>query len=174
MRNLTFARSFVLPALAIAMFAGESLWATTDEAVGFSSEGGSSSESYLGVDTRAITLARLAPPRRKGEKGVEVTMVDQDAPAGKAGLKEHDVILSVNGTAVESVEQLRRMIHEIPAGRQISIGVSRGGQPLTLKAQLAARKKGFAMAWPQGNNFSVNVPPIPPGPPVPAMPEMDW
>jgi serine protease Do len=178
MRNVTFLRSFILPALALAMFAGEfsslSLWATTDEAVGFSSEGGSSSESYLGVDTRDITPDRLATLQLKEEKGVEVTMVDQDAPAGKAGLKEHDVILSVNGTAVESVEQLRRMIHEIPAGRQISIGVSRGGQPLTFKAQLAARKRGFAMAWPPGNNFSVNVPPIPPVPPMPAMPEMDW
>ena len=94
MRNLTFARSFVLPALALAMFASEfaslSLWATTDEAVGFSSEGGSSSESYLGVDTRDITPDRLATLQLKEEKGVEVTMVDQDAPAGKAGLKEHE------------------------------------------------------------------------------------
>ena len=98
------------------------------EAFGFSSEGGGSPESYLGVDTRDITPDRLAALPLKEEKGVEVTMVDQDAPAGKAGLKEHDVILSVNGTAIESVEQLRRVIHEIPAGRLISIGVSRGGQ----------------------------------------------
>src|SRR6202795_4273507 len=137
MRNLTFARSFVLPALAIAMFAGESLWATTDEAVGFSSEGGSSSESYLGVDTRDITPDRLATLQLKEEKGVEVTMVDQDAPAGKAGLKEHDVILSVNGASVESGAQLRRMIRETPAGRVVTLGVSRDGQPLTLKVQLA-------------------------------------
>jgi len=67
-------------------------------------------------------------------------MVDQDAPAGKAGLKEHDVILSVNGSAVQSVEQLRRMIREIPAGRAVTLGISRGGQPLTLKAQLTDRK----------------------------------
>lgn len=176
MRNLTFVRSFILPALAIAMLAGEfPALSATDEAVGFASEGGgSSSESYLGVDTRDITPDRLTALQLKEEKGVEVTMVDQDAPAGKAGLKEHDVILSVNGTDVESVEQLRRLIHEIPAGRVISIGVSRGGQPLSVKAQLAARKRGFAMAWPPGNNFSVNVPPIPPIPPVPAMPEMDW
>ena len=52
-------------------------------------------------------------------------MVDQDAPAGKAGLREHDVILNLNGSQVESVEQLRRMIHEIPPGRLVSLGISR-------------------------------------------------
>lgn len=99
--------------------------------------------SYLGVDTRDVTPDRLSALHLKEEHGVEVTMVDQDAPAGKAGVKEHDVILSVNNQAVESVEQLRRMIHEIPAGRTIDIGISRDGQPSTLKAQLVERNKTF-------------------------------
>ena len=51
-------------------------------------------------------------------------MVDQDAPAGKAGLKEHDVILTINGNQVESVEELRRMIHEIPPGRVVTLGIA--------------------------------------------------
>jgi serine protease Do len=86
------------------------------EAFGYSSEdfGGG---SYLGVDTRDVTSDRLADLKLKEEHGVEVTLVDQDAPAGKAGVKEHDVILSLNGNQVESVEQLRRMIREIPPGR---------------------------------------------------------
>jgi len=71
---------------------------------------------------------------------VEVTLVDQDAPAGKAGLKEHDVILTLNGTQVESVEELRRIIREIPPGRLVTLGISRDGQPLTIKAQLEDRK----------------------------------
>ena len=61
---------------------------------------------------------------------MEVTLVDQDAPAGKAGIKEHDVILTVNGSGVESVEQLRRMIHEIPPGRVVTLGISRDGQSM--------------------------------------------
>ena len=39
--------------------------------------------SYLGVDTRDITTDRLGDLHVKDESGVEVTMVDQDAPAGQ-------------------------------------------------------------------------------------------
>ena len=58
--------------------------------------------AYLGVDISDITTERLSALKLKEEKGVEVTMVDQDAPAGKAGIKEHDVILTMNGTSIES------------------------------------------------------------------------
>ena len=87
----------------------------------------------------------------KEEHGVEVTLVDQDAPAGKAGLKEHDVILSLNGSQVESVEQLRRMIHEIPPGRFVTLGIIRDGQSMTLKAQLADRKRTLRSAHAHGS-----------------------
>src|SRR5437763_7984503 len=97
--------------------------------------------SYLGVDTQDVSADRISQLHLKEERGVEVTTVDQDAPAGKAGIKEHDVILNLNGTAVESVEQLRRMIREVPPGRVVTLGSSRNGQPPTLKARLAARKQ---------------------------------
>ena len=99
--------------------------------------------SYLGVDIADITSDRLGSLKLKEEKGVEVTMVDQDAPAGKAGIKEHDVILSMNGTTVESKTQLQRMIHETPPGRLVTLGLSRDGQPMTIKVQLADRRSEF-------------------------------
>src|SRR2546428_11080948 len=73
--------------------------------------------SYLGVDTRDVTSDRLTALKLKEEHGVEITLVDQDAPAGKAVLHEHNVILTFNGTAIESVEQFRRVIHETPPAR---------------------------------------------------------
>jgi len=119
--------------------------------------------SYLGIDSRDVTADRLAALQLKEETGVEVTMVDQDAPAGKAGLKEHDVILSVNGTPVESVVQLRRIIREIPPGRVISISVSRNGQAVVLKAQLASRQNSFPSSLaPKDFHFE-----------MPAMPNLD-
>jgi serine protease Do len=126
----------------------------------FSSEDGGTS-SYLGVDISDVTTERLSDLKLKEEKGVEVTMVDQDAPAGKAGIKEHDVILSLNGETIESKAQLQRMIHETPAGRIIALGLSRDGQPLTIKVQLADKHKEFAMAGPNMmKDFHVNIPEI--------------
>lgn len=101
----------------------------------------SSGRSYLGVEVKDITSERVSALKLKEERGVEITMVDQDAPAGKAGLKEHDVILDYNGTKVESEEQFRRMIRETPPGRNVTLGVSRDGNPLTITAQIGDRGK---------------------------------
>ncbi|HZC23269.1 MAG TPA: PDZ domain-containing protein [Candidatus Binatia bacterium] len=121
----------------------------------FSSED-SGPSSYLGVDIADVTTERLSALKLKEEKGVEVTMVDQDAPAGKAGIKEHDVILTMNGMTIESEAQLRRMIHETPPGRVVTFGLSRDGQPLTVKVQLADKHKEF----PGPGNIHVNIPEI--------------
>ncbi len=126
--------------------------------------------AYLGVDLRDVTSDRVAALKLKEERGAEVTMVDQDAPAGKAGLKEHDVILEVNGQRVESVEQLRRMIKEMPPGRTVALNISRDGQPMTLKATLADRRKMMGKMWVHPEQ---PVPPMPPMPAIPAMPAMD-
>jgi hypothetical protein len=131
-----------------------------------SDEGGSS--SYLGVDIADVSTERLTTLKLKEEKGVEVTMVDQDAPAGKAGIKEHDVILTLNGNAVESAAQLRRMIHETPAGRVVSLGLSRDGQSLAVKVQLGDKHKEYAAAMASGSKgFYFDMPKMPP------MPEID-
>jgi serine protease Do len=122
----------------------------------------SDTSSYLGVDIVNITTERLGALKLKEEQGVEVTMVDQDAPAGKAGIKEHDVILTLNGTAIESKPQLQRMIHETPPGRVITLGLSRDGQPMTVKVQLADRRNEFAgFGKDKFKDFHVEIPPIP-------------
>jgi len=119
-----------------------------------------STGAYLGVDITDITPERVSALKLKDERGVEITMVDQDAPAGKGGLKEHDVILTMNGTNVESGAQLRRMIRETPPGRVVTFGVSRDGQPLALKVQLADRHKTAAYAH-HSKDFKFEMPPMP-------------
>src|ERR1051326_4632605 len=105
--------------------------------------------SYLGVDIQDVTKDRVSALKLKEERGVEITMVDADAPAGKAGLREHDVILDFNGTAVESEEQLRRMIREVPPGRTVALGISRDGAPMKINVQLADHGTVVAQAFPR-------------------------
>jgi serine protease Do len=117
--------------------------------------------AYLGVDVQDVTKDRLPALKLKEERGAEVSMVDQDGPAGKAGLKEGDVILTFNGEKIESAEQLKRMIHETPPGRSVALGVSRNGQMTNLNAQLADRRE---LARSMGNPYAphVMIPPMPP------------
>ena len=101
-------------------------------------------------------------------------MVDQDAPAGKAGIKEHDVILTMNGTAIESGAQLRRMIHETPPGGSVTFGLSRDGQPMTVKVQLADKHKEFAMKAPKAKDFHFEIPEICPRCRISTFPPSTW
>ena len=166
MRKHILTSIVLLPSLLTVSHAAQN-WATDPPAHSwsvFSSEEGGTS-SYLGVDIADVTTERLGALKLKEEKGVEVTMVDQDAPAGKAGIKEHDVILTMNGNTVESGAQLRRMIHEMPPGRVVSFGLSRDGQPMTVKVQLAD-KHGEFTHWPN-SDVHVKIPDI-------HFPEMDF
>ena len=127
---------------------------------GYGSDEGGGGSSYMGVDIADVRAERLSELKLKEEKGAEITMVDEDAPAGKAGLREHDVILSLNGAAIESAAQLRRMIKEIPPGRVVTLGISREGQPLTIKVQLADR--GKSKNWePSAHEFNFHMPELP-------------
>lgn len=156
-----FAASVVLMPLLIgfANAAQSRMVDPTEQPWAFASEE-SGTSSYLGVDISDVSTDRLSALKLKEEKGVEVTMVDQDAPAGKAGIREHDVILTMNNTPVESGAQLRRMIHETPPGRIVILGISRDGQPMTIKVQLADKHKEFSMTGPDMKNFHINVPDI--------------
>ena len=127
------------------------------------------SRSYLGVGVTDLTNERVQALKLKNDRGVEVTQVDQDAPAGKAGFKEHDVIVGFNGTPVESTEQFKRLMCETSAGRTVSLDIVRDGQPQNIKVQVADRKKLESSVWPhEPGDFAFAMPAIPP---VPAMPD---
>jgi len=132
---------------------------------------GPASRSYLGVGVADVSAERVQALKLKDDRGVEVVQVDQDAPAGKAGLKEHDVIVGFNGTPVESQEQFKRLMRETPPGRTVSLDIVRDGQPQSIKAQLADRKKLESSVWPrEPQDFAFVMPPTPPMPPMPDFP----
>lgn len=118
--------------------------------------------SYLGIEPRDVTPERQSALKLNSDKGVEVMMVDADAPAGKAGLKEHDVILSYNGKQIDDVNQLRSLIRETKPGTKVNLGISRDGKQMNITAEMTARKN----SWDTG---VIHIPKIE----IPPMPEID-
>jgi serine protease Do len=128
--------------------------------------------SYLGVNLREIDADRAKELKLREEAGVEITRVEEDSPAAKAGLKAGDVVLAYNGQRVEGMEQFSRFVRETPGGREVKLLVSRDGNTQTLAAKLGARKTPMA--------FATTIPrvevPIAPMPPMPDLPRglMMW
>jgi serine protease Do len=107
----------------------------------------SSSQGYLGVDLADVDQEKAQALKLKEVRGAIITLIDHDAPAGKIGLKVNDVVIQLNGQNVEGAEQLRRMLREIPAGRKVSLEISRDGNIQTLAVQLADRRAMEHEVW---------------------------
>jgi serine protease Do len=117
---------------------------------------GHSAQGYLGIDMRDVSEDQLGVLKLKEARGAEITNLDHDGPACKAGMRMHDVILQMNGQMVETEEQLRRMLKDVSVGRSVSFVISREGQTQTMTMQTADRKMVELQAWEQ--HYSVPAP----------------
>lgn len=102
---------------------------------------------YLGINFREIPDDQLSAFKIRDGRGEEVTLVDHDGPACASGIKVHDVLLQFNGQAIESEDQLRRVLRDLPAGKRVSFLVSRNGEAQTLSIVLANRDTVGQQAW---------------------------
>ncbi len=98
-------------------------------------------QGYLGVSVRDVTPDQLGTLKLKDAHGAEIILVDHDAPAGKAGLHEHDVVLQINGQTIAGKDQLSRMLHDSAPGRSITLLISRDGQQITITTQMAVSQE---------------------------------
>ncbi len=57
--------------------------------------------------------------------GVKVMDVDDDSPAGKADLKENDIIMQVNGEAIKSVDDFKDILNDVKDGDTFTVQYKR-------------------------------------------------
>src|SRR5580698_6706882 len=104
--------------------------------------------SYIGVMVQEIDGDRAKELKLREEYGVEVTRIEPDSPADKAGLKVGDTIQQYNGQRVEGMEEFKRLVSETPAGREVKLDIIRGGAPQTLTVKVAQRHLQNALSAP--------------------------
>lgn len=121
------------------------------------------SGSFLGVAVQEVEAERAKALKLKEEAGVEVTRIEDNSPASKAGLKTGDVILQYNGQRVEGIEQFSRFVRETPPGRDVRLTISRDGNVQTVTAKVSSRK---AYAMPAASMPRLEIPPMPDMPAV--------
>jgi S1-C subfamily serine protease len=88
--------------------------------------------AYLGIaGGRRPLPPRLA--RSLGRpSGVEVMEVVEGSPAAQAGLRRHDVIVEMDGTVIEGVGDLQRLMVAETIGHGVVVRALRGGQPFSV------------------------------------------
>jgi S1-C subfamily serine protease len=123
------------------------------------------SQGYLGVELTDVDQDKAQVLKLKDTHGALITLIDHDAPAGQIPLKINDVVTKLNGQNVDGAEQLRRMLREMPAGRKVTMEISRDGNLMTVTTELGDRRKIEARIWhdvndggsglsqPSGNGF---------------------
>jgi len=101
---------------------------------------------FLGVEVisvNAIIAKQLSLP---GERGVLINGVVDDSPAQAAGLQRSDVILSLDGKAVEDTNGFRQLLAVYNPGDNVRIAYIRNAQKDTVYTQLAGLPDSLATA----------------------------
>jgi S1-C subfamily serine protease len=86
----------------------------------------------------------------KDAGSLQITEVKPEGPAGKAGLKEGDVILKVDSYELRDAEtgDLVKLVGAMRPGTVIAVGIRRGTEDKTVKIKLGVRPPDFQQRVP--------------------------
>jgi membrane-associated protease RseP (regulator of RpoE activity) len=131
----------LLAALAVAAIAGVLVFRAMD--------GGSSASAAPGVqEQQQQEKAWMGVLFARTPDGLTIAQVIADSAADKAGLKRSDVIKAVNGTAVETVQELRDQLKDKNVGDTITLSIERDGQAQDVSVTLETRPEPLSPAIP--------------------------
>lgn len=80
-------------------------------------------------------------------EGVKVATVWDTTPAFKAGLEKDDIVTHIDGKAINSHNDLMRVLSQYSAGNNIEITYKRGDKTTKTKATLKAKESSSGFKW---------------------------
>ena len=101
-------------------------------------EEGKVARGWLGVQIQPVSQDIADSLGLKDAKGALVAKAEKDAPAAAAGLKEGDVVDSVNGESVADSHDLARKIAALGPKKEAVLSIIRNGSTRTVKVTLGS------------------------------------
>lgn len=82
----------------------------------------------LGAQVRPIRPAAQRQFQLEAPTVVQVVSLDKNGPAAKAGIKEGDILLRLEGKTVGTVDDIHRLLTEVPTGSHIKLSILRDNE----------------------------------------------
>ncbi len=121
-------------------------------------EFGRTKRGWLGVRIQNVTKEIASSLGLKNDEGALVGDISRNSPAGAAGVKTGDVILSFNGKKVKESRHLPRLVGETVIGKSVPLVVWRDGKEVTLSVKVGefeqAQEEGLIDAQSGDKNTS--------------------
>lgn len=100
---------------------------------------------YLGVTIQDLTPEMKKSLNADKYDGAVVSSVENDSPAEKAGLKQYDIITSVNGQQVHSNSEVREAVASLKPDSRAELGVMRDGKEIAVNVTVGELKGDTAV-----------------------------
>ncbi len=92
---------------------------------------------WLGVNVASVSEDLADQLKVRENYGAHVASVTNDSPADKGGIKVDDVIVSFDGSEIDTVRALPRIVSQTPVGKAVEVEVMRNGQRVKLRITVA-------------------------------------
>ena len=104
---------------------------------------------YLGVSIQDMTHRLARSMDIKTDEGALVNDVTEDSPADKAGIKEEDIIIEVDGKKIADADDLREVVRTTKPDSKVNITVMRKDDKKTLTAIIgrAPRTRSYSYSF---------------------------
>jgi Do/DeqQ family serine protease len=96
--------------------------------------------AVLGVMMQTVTDSIAKAKKLDKIEGAYVKSTTEDGAARKAGIKEGDIIVSINGNSVNTGSQLQEQIGKYSPGNEVTVGYLRNGELRSAKVVLRNMK----------------------------------
>ena len=113
-------------------------------------ESGKVQRGFLGISTQDLTPILAEAFGLNQNKGAVITSVDDDSPAGKAGLQPGDILLKINGRDVKNASDVRNRFGVLAVSEQVVFDILRGDQSKKITTTVIAEKE--KVSSPQATN----------------------